>query len=66
MEVSNEDAKKEIKENKPKSVNKYIELHFHLDGSIVLHIYKELAKIQKKPLPYKSDKELESQLSENF
>ena len=63
MEVSNEDAKKEIKENKPKSVNKYIELHFHLDGSIVLHIYKELAKIQKKPLPYKSDKELESHLS---
>ena len=63
MEVSNEEAKKEIKENKPKSVNKYIELHFHLDGSIVLHIYKELAKIQKKPLPYKSDKELESHLS---
>ena len=57
MEGPNEVEKKET------SVNKYIDLQFHLDGSIVLPIAKELARMGNKTLPGKNDEELESYLS---
>jgi len=57
MEGPNKDEKK------GKSVNKYIDLHFHLDGSIVSHIAKELAKMDDITLPGENDEELESYLS---
>ena len=37
--------------NKPKLINKYIELHFHLDGSITVDIAKKLASLQNIVLP---------------
>lgn len=49
--------------NKPKLINKYIELHFHLDGSITVDIAKKLASLQNIVLPTDNDSELESLLS---
>ena len=39
-------------------VNKFIDLHFHLDGSITPEIAKKLAKLQQIPLNFKSEQEL--------
>ena len=63
MEASNEEKKNKTPEKKQKLINKYIDLHFHLDGSIVLPIAKELAKIKGIELESKTDEELESQIS---
>lgn len=63
MEGLNEDKKIENPVEKPKTINKYIDLHFHLDGSIVLPIAKELGRIQNIKLPGENDEELEKHLS---
>ena len=63
MEGLNEDKKIENPVEKPKTINKYIDLHFHLDGSIVLPIAKELGRIQNIKLPGANDEELEKHLS---
>ncbi len=46
-----------------KQVNKYIDLHLHLDGAITADIAKKLAKLQNITLPAQSDEELEKLLS---
>ena len=43
--------------------DKYIDLHFHLDGSITVDIAKQLAALQNITLPTNNDTELESLLS---
>ena len=63
MEGPNEEIKKINSENKSKSIDKYIDLHLHLDGSITLDIAKKLASLQNIELPAKNDEELESLLS---
>ena len=63
MECPNEEKKNENPGEQPKAINKFIDLHFHLDGSIVLPIAKKLGEIQKIPLPGNNDEELEKHLS---
>ena len=46
-----------------KYVNKYIDLHLHLDGAITLDIAKKLASLQNIELPTDNDEELEKLLS---
>jgi adenosine deaminase len=46
-----------------KKVNKFIDLHLHLDGAITLDIAKKLAALQNIELPKKTDKELQAILS---
>lgn len=46
-----------------KYVNKYIDLHLHLDGAITLDIAKKLASLQNIELPTDNDEELEELLS---
>ena len=46
-----------------KYVNKYIDLHLHLDGAITLDIAKKLASLQNIKLPTDNDEELEKLLS---
>lgn len=43
--------------------DKYIDLHFHLDGSVTVDIAKRLAELQGIRLPAESDSELEGLLS---
>ena len=50
-------------EKSPKSINKYLDLHLHLDGSITKEIAKKLAKVQNIELPTNNDEELENLLS---
>lgn len=40
------------------NVNKFIDLHLHLDGAISLNIVKKLAKLQQKPIILGSDEEI--------
>ena len=47
----------------PEKIDKYIDLHIHLDGAITLDIAKKLAKIQNITLPTNNDTELEKLLS---
>ena len=47
----------------PEKIDKYIDLHIHLDGAITLDIAKKLAKIQNITLPTNDDAELEKLLS---
>ena len=63
MECPNEEKKNENPGEQPKAIKKFIDLHFHLDGSIVLPIAKKLGEIQNIPLPGKNDEELEKHLS---
>lgn len=45
------------------SMNKYIELHAHIDGAITVNIAKKLAKLQNVTLEAKNDEELCSMLT---
>jgi len=45
-----------------RKITKFIDLHFHLDGSITVEIAKELAKLQNIKLEAKNDLELEAKL----
>ena len=47
----------------PEKIDKYIDLHIHLDGAITLDIAKKLAEIQNITLPTNNDTELEKLLS---
>ena len=47
----------------PNKINKYIDLHLHLDGAITLNIAKELALLQNITLPTTNDTELETLLT---
>lgn len=49
--------------NTTQKINKYIDLHCHLDGSITLDIAKKLAELQNITLPTNNDTELEALLS---
>ena len=49
--------------NSTKKINKYIDLHLHLDGAITVDIAKKLAKLQNYQLPTEDDEELEKLLS---
>ena len=51
------------KEQKEKKLNKYIDLHLHLDGAITVDIAKKLAALQNIKLPTNDDKELEKFLT---
>ena len=67
-EERNEQIKVEkevIKEVKltPKSINKFIDLHLHLDGAITVDIAKKLAALQNIALPTNDDKELKKLLT---
>lgn len=44
-------------------INKFVDLHFHLDGSITVDIAKKLASLQNIPLPTESDEELSKLLT---
>ena len=46
-----------------KSINKYLDLHLHLDGAITKEIAIKLAKIQNIELPTNNEEELENLLS---
>ena len=46
-----------------RKITKFIDLHFHLDGSITVEIAKKLAELQNINLDVKNDLELESKLS---
>lgn len=40
------------------NINKFIDLHLHLDGAISLNIVKKLAKYQQKPIILGSDADI--------
>ena len=72
MEGSNEEIKMKTQTNdeviplsdsQPKKMDKYIDLHLHLDGAITLEIAKKLARLQNISLPAKDDNELKALLS---
>ena len=46
-----------------KKITKYIDLHFHIDGSITVDIARQLSAIQNIPLPTLNEMELENFLS---
>jgi len=46
-----------------KKINKFIDLHLHLDGAITVDIAKKLAALQNIKLPTNDDKELETLLT---
>ena len=52
-----------ISESQPQKIDKYIDLHLHLDGAITLERAKKLARVQNSPLPTNDDNELKARLS---
>ena len=57
----------EKKPSSPKKINKFIDLHLHIDGAITADIAKKLAALQNIQLPSNDDKELKAHftVSEN-
>ena len=50
-------------ENKQKKLDKFIDIHLHLDGAITVEIAKKLARLQNIALPTNDDNELKTRLS---
>jgi len=60
LTINNNDTENDS--NNPLVIDKYIDLHLHLDGAITVNIAKQLASIQNISLPY-NDTELERLLT---
>ena len=61
--ITEKNAVTKKKLRSPKEINKYIDLHLHLDGAITVDIAKKLGALQNMAFKARNDEELEALLS---